>query len=120
MVLGSLGAAGLCRVEVLLGQHSRAAEDQKADPDGTTITSPESARAVRPEPDEPVQVLAFRNALGPGGNLDREDCQAGQAGYELAAGLGEVVRQQDDQALGVLVEQGSDDSHGGQAGFSGH
>jgi hypothetical protein len=43
-----------------------------------------------------------------------------KAGYELAAGLGEVVRQQDDQALGVLVEQGSDDSHGGQAGFSGH
>ena len=111
---------GPVRVEVLLGQHSRAAEDQKPTPDGTTITSPESARAVRPEPDEHVQVLAFRNALGPGGDLGREDCQAGQAGYELAAGLGEAVRQQDDQALGVLVEQGSDDGHGGQAGFSGH
>ena len=26
----------------------------------------------------------------------------------------------DGQALGVLVEQGPDDGHGGQAGFSGH
>ena len=39
---------------------------------------------------------------------------------ELAAGLGQAVRQQDGQALGVLVEQGPDDGHGSQAGFSGH
>jgi len=55
-----------------------------------------------------------------GGNPGREDCQAGQAGHELAAGLREAVRQQDDQALGVLGEQGPDDGHGGQARFSGH
>jgi hypothetical protein len=50
----------------------------------------------------------------------RQYCQAGQAGHELAAGLGQAVRHQDGQALGVLVEQGPDDGHGGQAGFSRH
>ena len=80
-------------------------------PGYTAITSPVSHRAVRPEPDNPVQVLAFRDALGPGGNPGREDCQAGQAGHQLAAGLREAVWQQDGQALGVLVEQGPDDSH---------
>jgi hypothetical protein len=46
--------------------------------------------------------------------------RAGQAGHELAAGLWDAVWQQDGQALSVLVEQGPDDGHGGQAGFSGH
>ena len=104
-------------VQRALGLRHRSTE---ARPGCAAITSPVSPRAVRPEPDDPVQVLAFRDALGPGGNLGREDCQAGQAGHELAAGLREAIRQQDGQALGVLVEQGPDDGHGGQAGFSGH
>ena len=35
-------------------------------------------------------------------------------------GSGRPVWQQDGQALSVLVKQGPDDGHGGQAGFSGH
>jgi hypothetical protein len=49
---------------------------------------------LHPDPDDPVAVLALCDALGPGGDLGREDSQAG---HELAAGLGEAVRQQDGQ-----------------------
>src|SRR5580692_6379510 len=69
--------------------------------DGTAITSPVSPRALRPEPDDPVQVFALRDALGPGSNPGREDCQAAQARNELTAGLGKAVRQQDGPALRI-------------------
>lgn len=73
-----------------------------------------------PEPDNPVQVLVLRDALGPGGHLGGQHGETGQAGDQLAARLGETVRQQAGQAFHVLVQQYADNGHGGESGFSGH